>query len=75
MRLATANTVINGSLVSRDEAIIFTSTARFVYDARVHSRYSKDPNTHIDLQLPVAGLIRMDRFAEIAPVAGFCPAL
>ena len=75
MRLATANTVINGALISRDEAIVFSSTARFVYDARIHSRYSKDPNAYIDLQLPVANLIRMEQFAEISPIAGFCPAL
>jgi hypothetical protein len=75
MRLDKANTVINGSLISRDEAIVFRSTLRLVYDARVHSRYSKDPNTYIDLQLPVANLIRMEQFAEISPIAGFCPAL
>jgi len=71
MRLATANAIVNGSIVSRDEAIIFNSTCKFVYDVRVHSRYAEDPNRFVDLGLPLAGVIRMDSFGEIPPVAGF----
>lgn len=71
MRLARNNSIVNGSVISRDEAIIFNSTLRFVYDERVHSRYSNDPNRHIDLGLPIAGRIRVMNFEELAPVAGF----
>ncbi len=74
MRLAKSNMIINGSVISRDEAIIFASTARFVYDDRVHSRYSNDPNRHIDLGLPVAGLARVNDLQEIAPIHGFVAA-
>lgn len=71
MRLAKSNTLIRGLIASRDEAIIFNSTLKFIYDSRVHSRYNKDPNRFVDLGLPIAGLIRQENFTELAPVAGF----
>lgn len=50
---------LDGVLVSRDEAWIFTNSLTFRYDSRVHSRYqykyyNGDPNRIIDLGLPVA---------------------
>lgn len=67
MRLALNNTVFNGVLVCRDEAIVFNGSIRFNYDSRVHSRYNRDPNVFVDLGLPVAGRVSVTRFAEVAP--------
>jgi len=41
----------NGSVISKDEAIIFRDNITFNYDERIHSRYSDDPNAVIDLNL------------------------
>ncbi|MBI5385755.1 MAG: hypothetical protein HZA90_13835 [Verrucomicrobia bacterium] len=72
MRSTRSGMRINGSIISRDEAIIFSGSATFCYDSRVHSRYSDDPNRFIDLGLPIAFLVSMNHFKEIAPVEGFC---
>lgn len=69
-RLRNSHTVMNGAIIFRDEAIIFTSTLRFNYDSRIHSRYSDDPNRFIDLGLPVANKIRIENIREIPPIAG-----
>ncbi len=58
---------LNGSLICRNEAWIFTNRLDFRYDPRVHSRYNQDPNNIIDLGLPVAESARMLRRYEIAP--------
>lgn len=42
----------NGSVISKDEAIIYRNTVDFNYDERAHSRYNEDPNRFIDLGLP-----------------------
>jgi hypothetical protein len=42
----------NGSIISKDEAIIYRSGLTFNYDERAHSRYNSDPNRFIDLGLP-----------------------
>ncbi len=41
----------NGSVICKDEAIIFRDQLTFNYDERVHSRYNDDPNTVIELGL------------------------
>ena len=71
MRAAKNNFVMNGSLICRDEAIIFSSSAKFNYDSRIHSRYSSDPNRYVDLGLPKAAICRVSNFAEVTPVEGF----
>ncbi len=71
MRLAKNNSVMNGALICRDEAIVYNSTLKFNYDPRVHSRYSDDPNRFIDLGLPIARKVRIEHFAELAPQEGF----
>lgn len=49
----TGNAVkFNGSIISKDEAIIYRNTLDFNYDERAHSRYNADPNRFIDLGLP-----------------------
>lgn len=71
-RLAKGGGVVwNGSIICRDEAIVFNDSLRFNYDPRIHSRYSNDPNRFIDLGLPVANLVRVDSINEIVPVNGF----
>jgi hypothetical protein len=59
---------VNGSVICRDEAIIFSSKISFRYDPRVHSDYQQkhfegDPNRIIDLGLPVRERARiLDRY-------------
>ncbi|MDD5131811.1 MAG: hypothetical protein PHH44_04040 [bacterium] len=49
----TGNAVkFNGSVISKDEAIIYRNGLTFNYDERAHSRYNSDPNRFIDLGLP-----------------------
>lgn len=45
---------INGAIISKDEAIIYRNTIQMNYDERIHSRYMKDPNWLINLNLPIA---------------------
>ena len=71
MRLAKNDTVMNGTVISRDEAIIFNRSLKLVYDPRIHSRYSDDPNRFIDLGLPVANKVRLELVEEITPREGF----
>jgi len=75
MRAAKSNFRLNGSLICRDEAVIFSTSAKFVYDSRIHSRYSEDPNRHIDLGLPLAGKCAISSFTELPPVEGFYTAM
>ena len=44
--------LVNGSIISKDEAIIYRSGLTFNYDERANSRYNDDPNRFIDLGLP-----------------------
>ena len=71
MRAAKNDFVLNGSLICRDEAVIFSRSAKLVYDSRIHSRYANDPNRYIDLGLPQAGKCKMVSFTELAPIEGF----
>ncbi|OQB21049.1 MAG: hypothetical protein BWY12_02041 [candidate division BRC1 bacterium ADurb.Bin183] len=64
---------INGTIVCRDEAWIFSDSLNMRYDSRIHSRYQRkyfggDPNRIIDLGLPIVEDVRiLDRY-EIPPV-------
>jgi hypothetical protein len=69
MRLARNDAIFHGLIVSRDEAIIFNSTLRFMYDSRVHSRYNQDPNRFVDLALPVSVRLTINNFTELTPDA------
>jgi len=53
---------INGTIISKDEAIVYRNHITLNFDERVHSRYTYDPNWLIDLQLP---------FAERVGIAGW----
>lgn len=57
----------NGSIICRDEAVIFTGSLKFNYDERVHSRYNDDPNSIVDLGLPVAERVRIITRRELTP--------
>lgn len=59
----------NGSVICRDEAMVFSGSLKFNYDSRVHSRYSADANKVIDLGLPIANTIALLALSEIKPVA------
>jgi len=67
MRLAKNDALFHGVIVSRDEAIIFNNTLKFLYDSRVHSRNNQDPNRFVDLDLPVAVHLSVNNFTELTP--------
>lgn len=71
MRLANSNARFYGSVICRDEAIVFNSTLKFTYDPRIHSRYSDDPNRYIDLGLPIANRVMVRHIDEVTPHEGF----
>jgi hypothetical protein len=71
MRLANPNSQFFGSVICRNEAIVFSSSLRFTYDPRVHSRYSDDPNRYIDLGLPIANRVMVRHIEELTPHEGF----
>jgi hypothetical protein len=71
MRLANDNARFHGSIICRNEAIIFNSTLKFIYDPRIHSRYSDDPNRYVDLGLPVANRVMVRHIEELTPHEGF----
>ena len=52
MRLANANAILHGSIISRNEQIIFQQYLTMIYDSRIHSRYANNPNSVINLGLP-----------------------
>ncbi|MBL7071057.1 MAG: hypothetical protein ISS26_02650 [Candidatus Omnitrophica bacterium] len=54
--------VVNGAIISKDEAVASYYTITMNYDERLHSRYNDDPNWLIDLELP---------FSEHAEVVGW----
>lgn len=58
----------NGSVICRDEAMVFTSWLKFNYDPRVHSRYTQNPNSVVDLGLPQSNTVGLLSLQEITPV-------
>ncbi|MFP4380592.1 MAG: hypothetical protein ACLFUS_08825 [Candidatus Sumerlaeia bacterium] len=55
---------INGSFITKDEAVVFSNSLTMNYDWRIHSRYNDDPNKFIDLGLPIANRIGMLSFKD-----------
>jgi len=47
----------NGSIISKDETIVYRNNITLNYDERINSRYRSDPNWLIDLQLPFANRV------------------
>ena len=68
MRLANSQAVFHGTIVSRNEQIIFQDKLSLNYDSRIHSRYHNNPNHLINLGLPFGKLISVQSFAELAPI-------
>ena len=71
MHTATGPFRLNGTVISRDEALIFSNSLNFTYDSRIHSRYQSsvwggDANKIIDLGLPIAERVRILRRTEVA---------
>ncbi len=56
--------VINGAIVSKDEAIIYRNTITINYDERIHSRYTTGQNRLIDVKLPVSKKVETIRWWE-----------
>jgi hypothetical protein len=52
LRTQAGPSIYNGSVICRDEAIVFTTRLTMNYDPRVHHRYMDDPNKVVDLGLP-----------------------
>ena len=69
MRLANTYVNFHGVVVSRNEQIVFQSYLQFTYDSRVNSRYCNNPNTIINLGLPVGSRYKPSVFADVAPVS------
>jgi hypothetical protein len=55
-------TIINGSIISKDEAIIYRNTLTINYDERVHSRYATCQNRIIDIDLPISKKVEIVRW-------------
>jgi hypothetical protein len=67
MRLGRGNAIIHGSIISRNEQIIFQSRLNLNYDSRVHSRYHNNPNQFINLGLPWGKPLQVNNFVELTP--------
>jgi Tfp pilus assembly protein PilX len=67
MRLANSTTVWHGTIVSRNEQIIFQNQLVLNYDSRIHSRYHNNPNQYINLGLPFGKAVTVNKFAELPP--------
>ncbi len=55
----------NGSVRSKDKAIVYRNTVTFNYDERIHSKYQDDPNKFIDIGLPVDRTIKTVSWREL----------
>lgn len=55
---------VNGAIISKDEAIIYSNTLTINYDERIHSRYSTGQNRLIDIGLPVSKKVDIIRWWE-----------
>jgi hypothetical protein len=56
---------VNGSIISKDEAIIYRNTLTMNYDERIHSRYRSDPSWLIDLCLPSSQIVKITSWEEV----------
>jgi len=66
-RFGGASSVVHGTVVTRNDDIVYNNTCTFIYDSRIHSRYNNNPNRFINLGLPVAGPLAVSGFTELTP--------
>ena len=59
--------IFHGSVISRNEQIVFNGSCNFVYDSRVNSRYHNNPNDIINLGLPYGKTLAVNSMVELAP--------
>lgn len=55
---------VNGAVISRDEAIIYSNTLTINYDERINSKYSTGGNRIIDVGLPFSKKVDIIRWWE-----------
>ena len=55
---------VNGAVISKDEAIIYSNTLTVNYDERINSRYSTGENRIIDVGLPFSKKVDIIRWWE-----------
>ena len=55
---------VNGAVISKDEAIIYSNTLTVNYDERINSRYSAGENRIIDVGLPFSKKVDIIRWWE-----------
>jgi len=55
---------VNGAVISKDEAIIYSNTLTINYDERINSRYSTGENRIIDVGLPFSKKVDIIRWWE-----------
>lgn len=67
MRMTAYNVNWHGTIVSRNEQIVFQDYLNFTYDSRINSRYQNNPNTIINLGLPWGKPIEFSTFTELVP--------
>ncbi len=56
--------IINGAIISKDEAIIYRNTITINYDERINSKYTSGENSVIDIDLPVSKKVEIIRWWE-----------
>jgi hypothetical protein len=67
IRTAASSSVFYGSVISRNEQIVYNSQCDFIYDSRVNSRYHNNPNNIINLGLPFGKPIAVNALVELTP--------
>lgn len=55
---------INGAVISKDEAIIYTNTLVINYDERINSRYTTGQSNIVDVDLPISKKVEIIRWWE-----------
>jgi Tfp pilus assembly protein PilV len=67
IRTAASTSNFYGSIISRNEQIVFNNVCNFIYDSRVNSRYHNNPNSLINLGLPYGKTLSVNNLVELTP--------
>lgn len=59
-----------GSIVSKDEAIVYSGTLKLIQDARCHSHYRNDPNSNFPIHLFPPGALLQSESATLGIFQG-----